>query len=232
MPGHFTFFTHHVSDGIAFFDESETRHAISALRYGPGQEIEFTDGSGNYFTGVISDIGKREFQARINSQHQPSGLPAIRLAIGIIKHADRLEWLIEKCTEMGVAGIYLMKTVNSEKSRINADRLHRVAVSALKQSHGCRLPEISVLDFSEVLGISAEKKYIAHCRSDIETMNLPPLAGDSLVLIGPEGDFTREEVNTALQSGFTGVKLGNTVLRSETAGMVVAAAGLLGGRQL
>lgn len=229
MPGHFTFYTHHVADGVAFFDESETRHAINALRYGPGQEIEFTDGRGNYFKGVISEIGKREFQARISSHNQPSGLPSIQLAIGIIKHADRLEWLIEKCTEMGVGTIYLMKTANSEKNRVNTERLHRVAVSALKQSHGCRLPVISVLDFNDVLSLNAEKKYIAHCRSDIETMNLPPLTGGSLVLIGPEGDFTREEVNTALQSGFTAVKLGNTILRSETAGMLVAAAGLLGG---
>lgn len=229
MPGHFTFFTTDIENGKARFDETETRHAIQALRYNVGDEISFTDGKGKWFTGQITTIRKSGFEASILQQREAENLPALKLAVGLIKHADRLEWLVEKCTELGVKELYFMITANTEKPRLNAERMNRVAISALKQSHGCRLPEIHLVPYTQVLALTAENKLICHCRQELQSAGLDrnSLTGNCLVLIGPEGDFTAEEVHAAHAAGFKDCLLGPLVLRTETAGMAVASAYLL-----
>ena len=225
MPGHFTFYTTDIRGDIAVFDESETRHAIQALRYQPGDAVEFTDGLGHLYTGTVLEAAKKTFSVRITETRTPSGLPRLKLGIGLIKHADRLEWLTEKCTELGVEELIFLQTANTEKSRLNTERLQRVAISALKQSHGCRLPVIRSATFAEALSLPAENRLIGHCQQDQnndEGAASFALRGDCLVLIGPEGDFTIAEVQQAHAAGFRDLSLGNTVLRTETAGMVVA----------
>lgn len=230
MPGHFTFYTTHIDRDMATFGQEETRHAIQALRYKAGDEIEFTDGKGHTYTGVIEKTGKQEFTARITAVSEAIELPGLRLAIGLVKHADRLEWLTEKCTEMGVRELIFLQTANTEKSRLNTERLHRIAVSALKQSHGSRLPEISLRSFSDILGSDAVHKLICHCRPETggEPAGVDALRDDCLVLVGPEGDFTADEVAEAHKHGFKNLSLGSMILRTETAGMALAGAYLIG----
>jgi 16S rRNA (uracil1498-N3)-methyltransferase len=225
MPGHFSFFTQNIQNNLAVFDENETRHAIQALRYQQGDEIAFTDGLGNRYKGNISQIEKRAFQVTITHKETPDYQPQLHIAVGIIKHADRLEWLVEKCTELGVKSISLMQTRNSEKSRMNPERLQKVAVAAIKQCHGYRLPEIHMKKWEDALAENHPVRLICHCHSDIQELNTTAegLTGDCLVLLGPEGDFTREEVQQAIDRGFQFYSLGKLVLRTETACMAVAA---------
>ncbi|MBL7812028.1 MAG: 16S rRNA (uracil(1498)-N(3))-methyltransferase [Bacteroidetes bacterium] len=226
MPGHFTFYTRQLEGNLAFFDEQEARHAITALRYTAGQAIHFTDGFGNRYTGNIEKISKNGFTAAVVSVQSDENLPELQLAVGLLKHADRLEWMVEKCTELGVKKLWLMQTTNAIKNRINEERLQRIAVSALKQSHGCRLPHIRLISFNEVLNQPAESRLICHCQSGDELLSASSadLKGDCLVLIGPEGDFTAQEIERAHAAGFRNLSLGSAVLRTETAAMAVAAA--------
>ena len=225
MPGHFSFFTQNIQNGLAVFDENETRHAIQALRYGLGDEISFTDGMGNRYKGNISHIEKRAFHAAIKNTESASYHPQLQLAVGIIKHADRLEWLVEKCTELGVKRISFMQTRNSEKQRLNMERLQKVAIAALKQSHGYRMPELLLASWDAVLTEQHTHRLICHCHSEFQTLEASPteLTGDCLVLLGPEGDFTREETAQAMAAGFHYFSLGSLILRTETACMAVAA---------
>lgn len=230
MPGHFTFYSSHIEGNVAEFDENETRHAIQALRYQAGDGIFFTDGLGNRYSGNINHIEKRRFTAIISQKLQTQGLPELTIAVGIIKHADRLEWLVEKCTELGVKRLVFMQTDNTEKQRLNEERMKKVAVAALKQSQGSRLPILEILPFATVLAESHESRLICHCRNEITiaTASKESLAGDCLVLIGPEGDFTSKEVQMAATAGFTAYPLGTLILRTETACMAVSGSYLLG----
>ncbi|MBM3920818.1 MAG: 16S rRNA (uracil(1498)-N(3))-methyltransferase [Sphingomonadales bacterium] len=225
MPGHFSFFTQNIQNNVAVFDENDTRHAIQALRYQMGDEISFSDGLGNRYKGNISQIEKRAFQVTITQKETPDYQPQLHIAVGIIKHADRLEWLVEKCTELGVKSIAFLQTGNVEKARINPERLQKVAIAALKQCHGYRLPEIRTSGWKDILQENHRNRLICHCNTDIQqpSSSADGLSGDCLVLLGPEGDFTTEEVNQAIAKGFQCYSLGALVLRTETACMAIAA---------
>ena len=232
MPGHFTFFTHQIDNGKALFDENESRHALQVLRYGVGSQIEFTDGKGFLYKGRITETSKKFFVAQADEVIEPANLSKLSLAVGIIKHTDRLEWMVEKCCELGVESLILMQTENTVKARVSIERLERICISALKQSHGCRLPKLILEDFKTTVNRSAENRFICHCRAELQNKSAKPndLKGETLVLIGPEGDFSVEEVKMAHELGFTDLALGNTVLRTETAAMAVAGAyNLIGG---
>jgi len=232
MPGHFTFFTHQIDNGKALFDENESRHALQVLRYGVGSQIEFTDGKGFLYKGRITETSKKFFVAQADEVIEPANLSKLSLAVGIIKHTDRLEWMVEKCCELGVESLILMQTENTVKARVSIERLERICISALKQSHGCRLPKLILEDFKTTVNRSAENRFICHCRAELQNKSAKPndLKGETLVLIGPEGDFSVEEVALAHELGFTDLALGNTVLRTETAAMAVAGAyNLIGG---
>ena len=226
MPGHFTFFTHQIDNGKALFDENESRHALQVLRYGVGSQIEFTDGKGFLYKGRITETSKKFFVAQADEVIEPANLSKLSLAVGIIKHTDRLEWMVEKCCELGVESLILMQTENTVKARVSIERLERICISALKQSHGCRLPKLILEDFKTTVNRSAENRFICHCRAELQNKSAKPndLKGETLVLIGPEGDFSVEEVALAHELGFTDLALGNTVLRTETAAMAVAGA--------
>jgi 16S rRNA (uracil1498-N3)-methyltransferase len=132
---------------------------------------------------------------------------------------------VEKCTELGVKRLVFIQTDNTEKQSLNEERMRKVAIAALKQSQGSRLPIMETLPFSTVLGEAHESRLICHCRNDITipTAGKETLTGDCLVLIGPEGDFTSKEVQTAATAGFSDYPLGTLILRTETACMAVAA---------
>lgn len=225
MPGHFTFYSNKISESVAYFDETEFKHAIQVLRYSLGAHLSFTNGYGMMYTGRINYIGKKEFTAEILTLIHIDELPSVILGIGILKSTDRMEWATEKCTELGAKEIWFLQSKNSERSHLNLERLNKVALSALKQSHGTYKPLIKHMNLEEALqvGNSNHHKYIAYCdASKAEPMSVCELP--SIIFIGPEGDFTPSEIDMAAKQGFRVIGLGNTILRTETAAMAVLSA--------
>ncbi|MGL4597473.1 MAG: RsmE family RNA methyltransferase, partial [Bacteroidia bacterium] len=160
---------------------------------------------------------------QIRSRMQEERLYKHRFHLGIAptKNADRMEWLVEKATEIGIERIVLLDCEHSERSQLKTERLEKIAISAMKQSQQAFLPTIDVMQAFET--VVAEKfeglKYIAHCHS-IEKKHLHNVCEQStptFVLIGPEGDFSKAEIDLAIQHGFVPVSLGETRLRTETA---------------
>ena len=221
MPGHFTFYSDKIENNFAYFTEQETKHAILVLRFQLGDSIEFTTGNGIYYTGKIVEIQKKSFLASVDSYKE---LPQRNfvMAVGILKSSDRMEWLVEKCSEIGVKQLIFLKSQNGERSKINLDKLKKTAVAAMKQSHSAWLMDIQEGNFESALNTNQVNKYIAYCNSDI-VQSLPLKFGnDSIVFIGPEGDFTLGEIELAKSYGFQVIGLGSQILRTETAAIVCA----------
>jgi 16S rRNA (uracil1498-N3)-methyltransferase len=220
MPGNFTFFTTRIENGSAFFDENETQHALVSLRHRRGDEIVFTDGRGALFTGVIKRTEKRFFEAEIIATKTDGNPPTLTIVCGIIKSSDRLEWMVEKATELGVAAIRFVKCTNSERSRINLEKLNKTAIAALKQSHGCWLPLVDEISWETAMQLPGNKMIAAISNS------AKPLRGRKtadVCLIGPEGDFTALELDQALIAGYEEFTMGERILRTETAVVSIAA---------
>lgn len=215
MPGNFTFYTTEISDTEAFFDESEAGHAIRTLRYKNGDKVKFTDGLGNYYDGVVKESGKKEFSVTIENKSTSTRKSEISLFVGMLKSMDRMEWLVEKATELGVKTVLFVNTGNAERTRINTEKLRKSAIAAMKQSHQCWLPDTGAVSWSEMLQIADGSKYIGHISGKplAEVYKKGPLS----LLIGPEGDFTSAELSQAIHAGFVPFGLGSSVLRAETA---------------
>lgn len=221
MPGHFTFYSDKIENNFACFSEQETKHAILVLRFQIGDSIEFTAGNGIYYSGKIVEIQKKSFIASVESFIE---LPQRNfvLAVGILKSSDRMEWLVEKCSEIGVRQLIFLKSQNGERSKINLEKLKKTAIAAMKQSHGAWLMDIQETNFENAIKTNLKNKYIAYCNSDI-VQSLPLKFGDdSIVFIGPEGDFTLEEIELAKSHSFQLIGLGSQILRTETAAIVCA----------
>ncbi len=229
MPGHFTFYSNQIEGDMAWFSEAEAKHAIQVLRYGVGEKIEFTNGLGIRFEGEIATTSKKDFSAKITSRVEENKPNSIHLFMGVLKAGDRMEWAVEKCTELGVETIVFVSTKNSERAKVNLERMNKVAMSAMKQSHGAFLPEILQLTFDESMRWGDGKKsnkVIAYCEfaEMDQAEKIKDLALPAAVFIGPEGDFTREEVEKAYSNGWKILMLGDQILRSETAAVSVTAA--------
>jgi 16S rRNA (uracil1498-N3)-methyltransferase len=195
-----------------------------------GDSISFTDGDGNIYEGVISDDNPAAMTAAVTSVSREAGR-GYRLHIGIspVKNDDRLEWFIEKAVETGIDEITPLICSRTEKKRIRRDRLEGLMLSAMKQSVKSSLPRLNdPLPFSEfIAGLHTGKRLIACCDEDIGRLAITSAfsRGEEVtVLIGPEGDFTPEEVSLAMQKGFTAVHLGPSRLRTETAGVAACCA--------
>ncbi|MCU0375452.1 MAG: 16S rRNA (uracil(1498)-N(3))-methyltransferase [Chitinophagaceae bacterium] len=215
---------------VLALDDASARHALQVLRMQPGEQLQLTNGEGMLWQATIANAGKKQCTVHIEAV-QKMPLPTrqrVILAIAPVKNGSRLEWFIEKATELGVAEIILLQTHRTEKQHIRFERLMNICISALLQSGHCWLPRlVPPQPLEKVLAQSdAAHKYIAHCNNPAARAPLarlaPCITGSSLLLIGPEGDFTSDEVNLALQQGFAEVSLGQTRLRTETAGIAGA----------
>jgi len=226
MPGHFTFYSNKIQGSVAWFDETEFKHAIQVLRYQLGDEVSFTDGIGTLYQGKINFISKREFTVEIFASKGVKPLPPVVLGLGVLKSTDRMEWAVEKCTELGIGEVWFLKTKNAERSHLNLERMQKVAISAMKQSHGAYLPAIKACDFEEAVRESGRfegKKYIAYC-GDSQVLPISACELPCVYFIGPEGDFTDGEYQFSVSEGFVGMGLGSTILRTETAAVAALAA--------
>lgn len=208
--------------------ESDSQHCIRVLRKSVGDVIDVIDGKGNRFSCQIIDAHAKHTSVEILSKE---ALPLYwhnRIALGVAptKHLDRMEWMTEKITEIGVNSITPLLCRWSERKEIKTERLTKIAVAAMKQSLKAYCPEInpmtpvkkfieSVKDYSQ--------KFIAHCDDSTPRYLLSHIYKaneDVAILIGPEGDFTPDEVKAAIDAGFTPISLGDARLRTETAAVV------------
>ncbi len=220
------FYEPEITPGTTAFTLSEetSKHCIKVLRMQTGEQLHLTDGKGNLFTATILDPDKRSTEVIIVSTESFS-LTSRRLSIGIslLKNTSRFEWFLEKATEIGVSEIIPLICDRTERQHFRYDRMNNVLIAAMLQSQQSWLPQLhEPRPFEEVL-VSASQKFIAHCEpQQKEELNQFSLEQNILMLIGPEGDFSPEEINSALQSNFHPVSLGQTRLRTETAGVVAA----------
>ena len=216
-------------------DAEESRHAVRVLRLREGDELNVTDGRGNLYRcrivtaddrACVIEAAEQEF----STLHSPF---SIHLAVAPTKNPSRMEWLVEKAVEIGVGEITLLNCDHSERTFLKTDRLEKLAVSAMKQSLHTLLPEIhpavSLRDWlnSQLSIVNSQLKFIAHCESDKPRTPLATALKpgcDAVVLIGPEGDFSPEEIALALDCGFQPVSLGPSRLRTETAALYAVTA--------
>jgi len=221
------FYAHLVQDKNAYLDSVETRHCTKTLRKKVGDTIHFIDGKGGLFEGQIQSFDKKSCEIHIQKKLPSPGQRNynIHIAIAPTKQIKRLEWFLEKVTELGIDTITLLQTQHSERKKVRLDRLQKIVLAATKQSLKTILPCIHPLTkFNQfVSSYPQATKLIAHCHPSSDKKPLHALAAasnDLLILIGPEGDFSPQEVQTALQHNFTPITLSPSRLRTETAGIV------------
>ncbi len=215
------------SSGHVVLNEETSRHVVQVLRMQNAEQLNLTDGQGNLFTAEIIDDHKKKCAVRIlSTEHTKPSEKKVAIAISLIKNTSRFEWFLEKATEIGVHEIIPLICERTEKQHFRFDRMKGILVSAMLQSQQCWLPALhEPLKFENVVMRQFEdvKKYIAHCLPEGNKESLHHQSSKSsnqLILIGPEGDFTKGEIESALQNNFIPVSLGETRLRTETAGLV------------
>jgi 16S rRNA (uracil1498-N3)-methyltransferase len=207
-------------------DREESRHCLRVLRYREGSVIRITDGKGNMMDGkiVIADPDGCQVDI-IRRQLIPRYYDPLHIAIAPTKNPDRLEWFMEKVTEIGIEEVTPLICEHAERTTVKVSRLQKIMVSAVKQSLKAWAPIIhEPTDFRDFIAKPFEgQKFIAYCETGKESMLFREFKPSmpTLVLIGPEGDFSPKEVAQAMDHGFIPVSLGPSRLRTETAGVVV-----------
>lgn len=217
-------------DTSCFLSEEESAHCVRVLRYNRGDEILLTDGRGMTYHARITNPHVRHCEFEVLSQEKQEKTHNIYLHVVIAptKNIERLEWMVEKCTEIGVDEITPLLCRFSERKNLRNDRLEKIILSAAKQSLTPYLPKLNELtDFASLMQKYGKEmqdvdKFIAHCYKDEkrELKDALRKGRDVLILIGPEGDFSEQEVEQAIAQGFVPVGLGRSRLRTETAGVV------------
>ncbi|MBO7502314.1 MAG: 16S rRNA (uracil(1498)-N(3))-methyltransferase [Paludibacteraceae bacterium] len=221
----YLFYTPHIAVSHCLSEE-ESAHCVRVLRYTLGDEILLTDGQGTTYTARITNPHPKhcEFEILSSEKQEPNHAFRLHIAIAPTKNVERLEWMVEKCTEIGVDEITPILCRFSERKQLRTDRLEKIILSAAKQSLTPYLPKLNELTpYDELIRRATEQdRFIAHCYKNEkrELKDLIRKGNSVLVLIGPEGDFSEQEVQDALSLGFRPVSLGNSRLRTETAGVV------------
>jgi 16S rRNA (uracil1498-N3)-methyltransferase len=226
------FYTEPISstDNIVVLNEENSKHIVQVLRMQNGKQIKLTDGFGNIFLAEITDAHKKKCTVKI-IERAKHGSPVNKVCVAVspVKNNSRLEWFLEKATEIGVSEIVLLMCERTEKQNLRLDRMKGILISAMLQSQQAWLPILKEPKkyAAYIKEVKTQNKFIAHCeeenkqslKSFISTFQ--PF-NSSTVLIGPEGDFTPQEIALALENNFTPVALGDTRLRTETAALVAA----------
>lgn len=214
--------------GLLALDESTSRHIGQVLRMKKGDPLILTDGKGRKCRAVLTELAKKVSTVCMEEDpvYLPPLLPDITIAISLLKNTVRFEWFLEKATETGIHTIVPLICERTERTHLRLERMKNILISAMLQSQQSWLPRISVpVSFNEWVAQSqGDNKYIAHCLAT-QKMDLSSAAarpGEKVICIGPEGDFTEAEIAMALQYHFVPVTLGNTRLRTETAGLAAA----------
>ncbi|MDR0427168.1 MAG: 16S rRNA (uracil(1498)-N(3))-methyltransferase [Dysgonamonadaceae bacterium] len=205
--------------------ETESQHCIRVLRKREGNQIDIVDGKGHWIRASITEPHPKQCRVEIIETRKacPNRKNRIEIALAPTKNTDRTEWFVEKATETGIDRISFLRTRFSERKELKVDRMIKISVSAMKQSLQATLPDIDeMIDFGKLVTRAFNGlKFIAHCypQEKKQLSSLYKKGEDVLILIGPEGDFSEEEVSLALQNGFRPISLGETRLRTETAAL-------------
>ena len=207
-------------------DEDTSKHVVQVLRMNKGEQIQLTDGKGALLTTTIVDDHKKKCVVKsIEVKNTASPIRKSSIAISILKNNARFEWFLEKATEIGITEIIPLICERTEKHHFRLDRMKNILVSAMLQSQQVWLPQLDEpRKLNDIINQSSQQqKFIAHCIEE-EKASLNKLidrnAVSQIILIGPEGDFSKSEIELALQHNFLPVTLGETRLRTETAGIV------------
>ena len=219
------FFSQQIKNDICFLDEIESKHCIKVLRLSEGSEINIIDGIGNIYIGIIKNPNPKACSLRIKSKkHIEKIKPYIHIAIAPTKNNDRFEWFLEKATEIGIDEITPLLCDHSERKLIKKERLEKVILSAAKQSIKAYLPKLNELIPLKTFIQSADtqQKFIAHCEETKKDFLKDKYESENnvIILIGPEGDFSNSEIEAAIENNFIPISLGDSRLRTETAGIV------------
>lgn len=210
--------------------EADSQHCVRVLRMKEGDSVVVVDGKGyRYNCRIVDAHPKHVYLSIYEKEFIPNHWKGkITLGIAPTKNMDRMEWLAEKTTEMGINSIVPLLCRHSERKEIKSDRLRKIVISAMKQSLKTILPEVenmtTISDFIRNSG--SGQKYIAYCDRATERRDFASICqsdSDVTILIGPEGDFSPEEVEMAINAGFVPVSLGESRLRTETAGLFAVA---------
>lgn len=214
------------SEDFVNLSEETSRHVVQVLRMAPLEKIQLTDGQGNILTAEIIEAHKKKATARIITKNFiPKKANKVCIAISLLKNSNRFEWFLEKATEIGVTEIYPLLCERTEKQHFRFERMKQILVSAILQSKQVWLPALHPpTPLADVVETSLyNTKLIAHCGEEVKKPVKDFLDRSSVqILIGPEGDFSSNEIGLALQKEFQPVTLGTTRLRTETAGIVAA----------
>lgn len=206
--------------------EEEAQHCTRVLRLTTGDEITLTDGKGNFYRAVISAATNKRCTVSIEETNyqEPLWQGHLHIAMAPTKNMDRNEWFAEKATEIGFDELTFLNCRFSERRMIKTERIEKILVSAIKQSLKARLPRLNgMTDFDTFIGQEFKgQKFIAHCYEGEKPLlkEVVKKGEDALLLIGPEGDFSEEEVRKAMDKGFIAISLGKSRLRTETAALV------------
>jgi 16S rRNA (uracil1498-N3)-methyltransferase len=220
------FYTPNISNEKTYtLSESESKHAIRVLRLKLKDVVQLIDGKGNFYEAIIIDDNPKKCDVEITEITQEViTKPYLHIAIAPTKNNDRLEWFTEKCTEIGINEITPILCQHSERKNLKTDRLVKTSIAAMKQSLKASLPLVNELtNFKDLLATNFNgKKYIAHCYNQNQShlKDLLIKGENALILIGPEGDFSEEEIAFSIKSGLTPISLGTSRLRTETAGIL------------
>lgn len=229
----FFYIEHDKAEPLIDLEEEAARHVVQVLRMKEGEQLHLTNGQGMLILAEISATGKKHCTVRVlKKTTSPAPERKVSIAISLIKNPSRFEWFLEKATEIGVSEIIPLICSRTEKERFRHDRMNAICISAMLQSQQLWLPVLrEPVKFEQLQHWKTKEgtNLIAHCedgdKTDLKSFLLAAEThphAHTLIGIGPEGDFTTEEIAMALQEGFRPVGLGNTRLRTETAGIVAA----------
>lgn len=214
----------------AWLGPGESHHLLRVLRLEEGQEVRLTLGDGIVYRAEIQETDAKRCRLKLLREERRERRPVLHLAVGPPKTNERYRFLLEKCTELGVASITPLRCRFSERKKVRPEKDRHAIEAAVKQSHKGFIPELRPMEglASFLASAAAPQRYLAHLEAG-KRQPLGQLAWqeETLVLIGPEGDFSPEEIAAAREAGFQGLDLGKEVLRTETAAMAVAAAPLI-----
>ncbi len=210
-------------------NENSSRHIVQVLRMQPGEDLRLTDGRGLSVLAKIHEANKKKCAVQIiEKQKREPPKRSIRIALSLLKNVSRFEWFLEKATELGVSEIIPLKSARTEKQQFRMDRMKSILESALIQSQQVWMPVLhEPQNFNSWVGeAQADQKFIAHCEDGNKkklSESIEMNSSSQIILIGPEGDFSDEEIKLAFNHQFVAVELGENRLRSETAAVAAAA---------
>lgn len=220
------FYTPDINNEEYTLDSIESKHCIKVLRLTIGDKIQLIDGKGGFYTAEIIDASSKRCTVKCIETIKEYGKRnfSLHIAIAPTKNIDRIEWFMEKCTEMGIDKFTPLLCDHSERKVVKHDRLNKIITSAVKQSLKAYHPHLSTLTkFKDFINQDFKgQKFIAHCEDGQEKFLLQDLytsGEDVTILIGPEGDFSIKEIELAREAGFKEISLGGSRLRTETAGL-------------